>query len=106
MDTRNRFESPASGLAGEAWTEAERERAERAVAQAADILSGVATTTAVAEGIPHEEILARAGEVDAVVMGTHGRTGLDHYLIGSVAERVVRRSPTPVMTVRIDGAGE
>jgi len=35
-----------------------------------------------------------------VVMGTHGRTGLDHYLIGSVTERVVRNAPVPVLTVR------
>ena len=40
--------------------------------------------------------------MDVIVMGTHGRTGLDHYLIGSVAERVVRRSSVPVLTVRIE----
>jgi nucleotide-binding universal stress UspA family protein len=38
---------------------------------------------------------------DLVVMGTHGRTGLSHVLMGSVAERVVRLSPVPVMTVRV-----
>ncbi|WP_373567967.1 universal stress protein [Haloarcula sp. NS06] len=38
---------------------------------------------------------------DLVVMGTHGRTGLDHYLIGSVAETVVRESPVPVLTVQL-----
>jgi nucleotide-binding universal stress UspA family protein len=37
---------------------------------------------------------------DLVVMGTHGRTGLDRVIVGSVAERVVRRSPVPVLTVR------
>jgi nucleotide-binding universal stress UspA family protein len=37
-------------------------------------------------------------------MGTHGRTGLDHYLVGSVTERVVRRSPVPVLTIRDDDA--
>jgi nucleotide-binding universal stress UspA family protein len=35
-------------------------------------------------------------------MGTHGRTGLDHYLVGSVAEKVVRTSPVPVLTVGLD----
>lgn len=41
------------------------------------------------------------GHYDLVVMGTHGRTGLSHLLLGSVAERVVRLSPTPVLTVRV-----
>jgi nucleotide-binding universal stress UspA family protein len=38
--------------------------------------------------------------VDMIVMGTHGRTGLAHVLIGSVAERVVREAPCPVLTVK------
>jgi nucleotide-binding universal stress UspA family protein len=39
--------------------------------------------------------------VDLVVMGTHGRTGLDRYLLGSVTEKLVRTSPVPVLSVRI-----
>jgi len=42
----------------------------------------------------------RKESIDLVVMGTHGRTGLEHILIGSVAERVVRKAPCPVLTVR------
>ena len=42
----------------------------------------------------------RNESIDLVVMGTHGRTGLEHILIGSVAERVVRKAPCPVLTVR------
>lgn len=38
-------------------------------------------------------------DVDLVVMATHGRTGLSHFILGSVAERVVRESPVPVLTV-------
>jgi nucleotide-binding universal stress UspA family protein len=55
----------------------------------------------VTEGIPHHCIVEQAKEVDAqlIVMGTHGRTGLEHFLVGSVAERVVRTSPVPVVTV-------
>jgi nucleotide-binding universal stress UspA family protein len=45
------------------------------------------------------------GDFDLVVMGTHGRTGLKHLLMGSVAERVVRMAPCPVLTVRIDEEG-
>ena len=55
-------------------------------------------------GRADREILAfaRHGNFDLIIMGTHGRTGLSHVLIGSVAERVVRRASCPVMTVRVD----
>src|ERR1700687_4881299 len=54
------------------------------------------------QDIPHEEILAaaRESEADLIVMGTHGRTGLAHAVLGSVAEKVVRLSPVPVLTVQ------
>jgi nucleotide-binding universal stress UspA family protein len=53
-------------------------------------------------GKPAEEILrvAREEEVDLIVMGTHGRTGLRHLLLGSVAEEVARHAPCPVFSVR------
>jgi len=56
----------------------------------------------VATGNAAETIVRIAGErnVDLVVMGTHGRTGLQHALLGSVAERVVRLAPCPVLTIR------
>jgi len=44
--------------------------------------------------------IASAESADLIVMGTHGRTGLAHFLVGSVAEKVVRHSPIPVLTVR------
>ena len=67
--------------------------------------AGVEVTEAIRDGAPHEAILEYAAEedVDAVVMGTHGRRGLERYLLGSVAERVVRLSPVPVLTVRMFG---
>ena len=53
-------------------------------------------------GVPFNEILRAARElkIDLLVMGTHGRTGLKHALFGSVAEKVVRKSPCPVLSVR------
>ncbi|WP_129115881.1 universal stress protein [Halegenticoccus tardaugens] len=67
--------------------------------------NGIDVVTTVAEGRPYEEILAYADEagIDLVVMGTHGRSGLDRYLIGSVTERVVRAADAPVLTVRYHG---
>lgn len=57
----------------------------------------------VVPGIPYDEILKRGEEeqVDLIVLGTHGRTGLDHVLFGSTAEKVVRKSTIPVMTIRV-----
>lgn len=54
-------------------------------------------------GIPYEEILKKADEenVSLIVLGTQGRSGIDHLLFGSTAERVVRKSGRPVMTVRL-----
>lgn len=53
-------------------------------------------------GKPADEIIKFAAEhgVDTIVMGTHGRTGIRHLLAGSVAERVVRASTVPVLTIR------
>jgi nucleotide-binding universal stress UspA family protein len=53
-------------------------------------------------GDPAHDIcdLADKGHFDLIVMGTHGRTGLAHAVLGSVAEKVVRRAPCPVLTAR------
>ena len=63
---------------------------------------GLHVRTFAVTGDAVEEILAAASAVgaDAIVVGTHGRSGLSHLLLGSVAERVVRRSPVPVVSVR------
>jgi nucleotide-binding universal stress UspA family protein len=64
-------------------------------------------TVKVTVGKPAEEILqvARDEAVDLIVMGTHGRTGLRHALLGSIAETVVRTAPCPVFTVKATGRG-
>jgi nucleotide-binding universal stress UspA family protein len=64
--------------------------------------------TAMVDGPPSREVLTYAEEIgcDLVVMGTHGRGGLNRLLLGSVAERVVRSATIPVMTVRVGEAIE
>ena len=59
-------------------------------------------TTQFVTGAPFVEIVraARDQEADLIVMGTHGRSGLAHMMIGSVAEKVVRKAPCPVLTVK------
>jgi nucleotide-binding universal stress UspA family protein len=59
-------------------------------------------TTAVRWGGPVEAIVeyAREQRIELVVIATHGRTGLSHVLLGSVAERIVREAPCPVLTLR------
>jgi nucleotide-binding universal stress UspA family protein len=56
-------------------------------------------------GTPFVEIVryARDNDIDLIVLGTHGRSGLIHALMGSVAEKVVRKAPCPVLTVRPEG---
>jgi universal stress protein A len=62
----------------------------------------IEVTRSVVMGSPSLKIVetAEAEHVDLIVMATHGRTGLSHLLIGSVAERVVRTAPCPVLTIR------
>ena len=64
--------------------------------------AGVAVHTRTITGVPWNEIvtLVSNAEIDLVVMGTHGRTGLKHVLIGSVAEKVVRHAPCAVLIIR------
>ncbi|MFP8952445.1 universal stress protein [Natrialbaceae archaeon A-arb3/5] len=64
--------------------------------------TGLDAVTNVGHGVPHEEILAYADEheIDMIVMGTQGRTGLDRVLVGSVTERVVRMAEIPIVTIR------
>ena len=87
-----------------------REAAEAVVADAAERVeaAGVDAVTAVREGSPADairEYVEEAG-VDCVVMSTHGRSGVERYLVGSVTEKVVRTSPVPVLAVHESDAGD
>ena len=80
-----------------------RERGLLLVEDVADSVSDVPIETAVLSGDPYKRIreYADENEVDLIVMGTHGRTGVDRYLLGSVTEKVVRTADQPVLTVRM-----
>jgi nucleotide-binding universal stress UspA family protein len=64
--------------------------------------SGLSARAVLREGVPYREViaLAVAERADLVVIGTHGRGGIDRALLGSVADRLVRSAPCPVLTVR------
>jgi len=78
---------------GKAATDAVVERAED---------RGVDVRESVVDGVAEDAIVdyADAEGIDLIVMGTHGRRGLDRYLVGSVTERVVRRTEVPTLVVR------
>jgi len=60
-----------------------------------------ATSASVVSGDASEEIIKyiKSNKIDLVIMGTHGRKGLDKVIFGSVAERVVKTAPVPVMVI-------
>jgi nucleotide-binding universal stress UspA family protein len=64
--------------------------------------AGVRAAALLLEGVPHERIASavRARKTDLLVIGTHGRTGLAKFFLGSVATRLIARTPGPVLTVR------
>ena len=82
--------------------EEEGEGAVARIAEAADE-AGIPTVERVVSGTAYRSIIdyAEDEDVDLVTMGTHGRRGLDRYLLGSVTERVVRSADAPVLTVRL-----
>jgi nucleotide-binding universal stress UspA family protein len=65
-------------------------------------LSGVTHRTVTLSGNPFLEIIryAKDNQIDLIVIGTHGRSGFEHILFGSTAERVVRKAPCPVLSVK------
>ena len=79
-----------------------RGEAERQLANCVRPILDVAVTTEAVIGSPADGIAFAAADrgADLIVMGTHGRRGFSHLVMGSVAERVVRTAPCPVLTVR------
>jgi len=92
----------AGGVDEEYIEQRSADQREALAALQADLDDDIAVETAVVTGHPADGILdyVADNEVDLLVMGTHGRSGLRRYLTGSVAERVLRLSPVPVLTTR------
>lgn len=82
---------------GGAQLEAVRDSAENA---------GLRVQTDVLEGRPAETIVEQAAPGDIIVLGTHGRTGLDRYLVGSTTEKVVRTADVPVVAIPVSSTTE
>jgi nucleotide-binding universal stress UspA family protein len=105
IDYSESITDPGRGGRGrlEGWYQKAREDAEAlfAEAKARTDEHGVSVTTLIRDGKPAGEILDCADEhdVDQIVMGSHGRTGVARVLLGSVAEQVVRRSECPTTVV-------
>lgn len=95
------------GLALPRYMEESRALAEKSIAALIDPqwAAGRKVITVIREGSPRGEIVryAREQDIDLIVITTHGRSGLAHVLIGSVAESIVRTAPCPVLTVRPEG---
>lgn len=87
------------------WWAAEKEQAQRLVEDTAELLrsKGLTATSVVEEGDPKSRILDIAGDwnADLIILGSHGRTGLRHFLMGSVSEAVARHARCSVEIVRI-----
>ncbi len=95
------FLTPENVVAIEQSIEGEVSRDMANIAKRVD----VPVRKAVRTGVTFMEIIdyIKTENIDLVVMGTHGRSGIEHILIGSVAEKIVRKAPCPVMTIRPKG---
>ncbi|MCE9530316.1 MAG: universal stress protein [Planctomycetes bacterium] len=95
------------GLAIPTYVKESRVAAEKAMTGVLDPnwLIGRKVIHSIVEGSPKTEIIRYAikHDIDLIVLSTHGRTGLSHMIMGSVAENVVRTAPCPVLTIRPEG---
>lgn len=100
VDVRSMGFDVRSEMVADSLEEGASDAVDRVAADARDRVPAVETE--VAYGTPHGTLRTYVEEhdVDIVAMGTHGRSGIERYLLGSVAEKFVRTSPVPVLTVR------
>lgn len=91
-------------VTGESGLEVFKEEAEKAVTEIEDKAkkNGIEVVKEISEGVPSSEIIDYADEnkIDLIIMGTHGKTGISDYLLGSVAEKVLRHSKVPILLTR------
>ena len=82
------------------WDERAKQELEKLAKE--QIPASVQVKTIIKTGKPFVEIIETAGEldVDLIIIATHGRSGMEHILFGSTAEKVVRKAPCPVLTLR------
>lgn len=81
-----------------------RKQGEQAIEKLEERTETSSLESAIVEGSPPTQITqyAEENDCDVIIMGTHGRSGVDRLLLGSVAERVVRSSPVPVLTINVE----
>lgn len=93
---------PEPGMAVYAGSEVVREIRESAQRRLDEAVTDPRAVKVLREGVPWSQIVdyAEQNDIDLIVMGTHGRSGLSHLFLGSVAEKVVRHAPSAVLTVR------
>jgi nucleotide-binding universal stress UspA family protein len=96
------YEAPLPPSFSEEVREGARRRLDEQLAEVRG--AGLPSEAHLVEGIPSEAIVAKARELsaDLIVIGTRGLTGLKHVLLGSVAERVIRTAPCPVLAVKTE----
>ncbi|WP_284008653.1 universal stress protein [Haloarcula pelagica] len=101
-----RFSTLPAGMTWEGLTDMFQTEGERAMDAVERQAGDVPVQRAIVEGRPSTEIgeYARTNDCDVIVMGTHGRGGIDRLLLGSVAENVIRAARIPVVTVPVEAA--
>lgn len=103
IDTRHFDDFPPFEFPGPGSETVNRIKKELARRVPGEVRSEITVDTIVTAGIPIQKILtvARERDVDLIVMGTHGRTGIAHAVMGSVAANVLKKAHCPVLTVRL-----
>jgi nucleotide-binding universal stress UspA family protein len=101
VDTSKALGNIDAGISAEQSLIVLKKEAEQTLDELAAMYNGKSIMKFIPEGLPTKDIIktAEIWEADLIVMGTHGRTGLMHLLVGSVAEHIIRHSKIPVMVI-------